>query len=60
MNTELLLGVVKKIRRKRPELRVVVCSSTLDAEAFLDFVVGNSKKRKKNVTTKSEVDLVLN
>ena len=29
LNTELLLGVVKKIRRARPELRVVVCSATL-------------------------------
>ncbi|EED91853.1 atp-dependent RNA helicase, partial [Thalassiosira pseudonana CCMP1335] len=37
LNTELLLGVVKKIRRVRPELRVVVCSATLDAEAFLEF-----------------------
>lgn len=45
MNTELLLGAVKKIRRVRPELRVVVCSATLDAGAFLDFFVGKKKKK---------------
>jgi ATP-dependent RNA helicase DDX35 len=27
LNTELLLGAVKKIRRARPELRVVICSA---------------------------------
>ncbi|KAL7530717.1 hypothetical protein ACHAWF_003492, partial [Thalassiosira exigua] len=44
-NTELLLGAIKKIRRVRPELRVIVCSATLDAEAFLDFFVGRKRKR---------------
>ena len=53
LNTEMLLGVVKKIRRVRPQLRVVVCSATLDAQAFLEFFVGgkssssSSKKRKE-------------
>ena len=53
LNTEILLGVVKKIRRVRPQLRVVVCSATLDAQAFLEFFVGGksssslSKKRKE-------------
>ncbi|KAL7536974.1 hypothetical protein ACHAXR_007511 [Thalassiosira sp. AJA248-18] len=56
LNTELLLGVVKKIRRVRPDLRVVVCSATLDAEAFLEFFVGKSKKKKeqKNVNEKQQ------
>ena len=47
LNTELLLGVVKKIRRVRPELRVVVCSATLDAAAFLDFFAGKKSKKKE-------------
>jgi len=47
LNTELLLGVVKKIRRVRPQLRVVVCSATLDAQAFLEFFTG-SKSSSKN------------
>lgn len=38
-NTEILMGVVKKIRRKRTDLRIIVCSATIDAEAFLDFFI---------------------
>ena len=40
LNTDTLLGLVKKIRRKRPDLRVIICSATIDAQRFLDFFVG--------------------
>ncbi|TKA54985.1 hypothetical protein B0A53_02458 [Rhodotorula sp. CCFEE 5036] len=35
--TDLLLGVLKKIRRVRPELRVVISSATIEAQHFVEF-----------------------
>lgn len=35
--TDIVIGLIKKIQRRRPELRVVVASATLDAEKVHDF-----------------------
>jgi len=35
--TDLLLAILKKVCRKRPSLRIIVSSATLDATAFLEF-----------------------
>ncbi|MGF1973911.1 DEAD/DEAH box helicase family protein, partial [Staphylococcus aureus] len=35
--TDLLLALLKKIRRQRPALRVVVASATLDADAYAAY-----------------------
>ncbi|KAL2041134.1 hypothetical protein N7G274_006078 [Stereocaulon virgatum] len=37
LSTDILLGVLKKIRKRRPDLRIVVSSATLQAEDFLRF-----------------------
>lgn len=37
LSTDVLLGILKKIRRRRKELRIVVSSATLQAEEFARF-----------------------
>ncbi|KAJ8131180.1 hypothetical protein O1611_g2448 [Lasiodiplodia mahajangana] len=37
ISTDILLGLLKKIRRRRPELRIIISSATLQAEEFLGF-----------------------
>ncbi|TQS32136.1 hypothetical protein Golomagni_07558, partial [Golovinomyces magnicellulatus] len=43
ISTDTLLGLLKKIRRKRPELRIIISSATLQAEDFLNFFSSNSE-----------------
>ncbi len=40
LSTDILLGVLKKILRRRTQLRIVVSSATLQAEDFLGFFSG--------------------
>ncbi|KAI0200636.1 P-loop containing nucleoside triphosphate hydrolase protein [Astrocystis sublimbata] len=42
ISTDILLGLLKKIRRRRPELRIIISSATLQAEAFLNFFSASS------------------
>ncbi|KAL2256742.1 hypothetical protein VTK26DRAFT_1188 [Humicola hyalothermophila] len=37
IGSDILLGLLKKIRKKRPELRIIISSATLQAEDFRDF-----------------------
>jgi ATP-dependent RNA helicase DDX35 len=43
LSTDVLLGVLKKILKKRPhDLRIIISSATLQAEDFLKFFMGNT------------------
>jgi ATP-dependent RNA helicase DDX35 len=48
LNSDAVLGLIKKIRRKRKDLRVIVCSATIDAQAFLDFFIGKTDETTAN------------
>ena len=41
LNSDAVLGLLKKIRRVRKNLRLVVCSATIDAQLFLNFFMEN-------------------
>ena len=46
---DIILGLLKKVMRKRTDLRIIVCSATVDAEELkLYFDEGEKKEKKKN------------
>ena len=44
INTDILLGLIRKIMKKRPELRVIIASATLNVQQLLDFFETNNSK----------------
>lgn len=46
LNTDLCLGLLKKIQKQRPNLRLIISSATIDADKFHDFF--NSKENGSN------------
>ncbi|KAL4727311.1 hypothetical protein ACLX1H_006218 [Fusarium chlamydosporum] len=48
ISTDVLMGLLKKIRRKRPELRIIISSATLQAKEFLDFFTRSSDEQASN------------
>lgn len=41
LHSDILMGLLKKIQRKRPELRIIITSATLDAVSFKNFFETN-------------------
>ncbi|KAF2203200.1 P-loop containing nucleoside triphosphate hydrolase protein [Delitschia confertaspora ATCC 74209] len=46
LSSDILLGLLKKIRKKRADLRIIISSATLDAENFLRFFASDSSEKK--------------
>lgn len=54
LSSDVLLGLLKKIRKKRADLRIIVSSATIQAEDFLDFfsrTEGDEKESKSSIAT---------
>lgn len=49
LSSDILLGLLKKIRKRRTDLRLIISSATLDAEQFLNFFVGPQDDETKPV-----------
>ncbi|EGZ16615.1 hypothetical protein PHYSODRAFT_544074 [Phytophthora sojae] len=53
LETDLLLGLIKKIQRKRPDLRVIIASATLQVDTFVRFFRSKRKDMGQNGETGS-------
>ncbi|THH20964.1 hypothetical protein EW146_g488 [Bondarzewia mesenterica] len=49
--TDLLLAVLKKICRKRPSLRLIISSATLNATAFLEYFTSNASSSSATIVS---------
>ncbi|KAK5660774.1 hypothetical protein OQA88_12141 [Cercophora sp. LCS_1] len=45
ISSDILLGLLKKIRKRRPELRIIISSATLQAEDFCNFFSENGQDK---------------
>lgn len=48
--TDILMGLLKKILKRRKDLRVIVCSATIDADHMFDFFNFNKTEDKSKDT----------
>ena len=51
LSTDILLGILKKIMKRRSDLRVIVSSATLQAQEFVDFFDLRSTEETKSTDT---------
>ncbi|CAG2252831.1 DHX35 [Mytilus edulis] len=50
LNTDIILGLLRKIQKKRTDLRIIIASATLDAEEMRDFFNNNETGDKSKDT----------
>ncbi|KAI1388849.1 P-loop containing nucleoside triphosphate hydrolase protein [Hypoxylon trugodes] len=58
ISTDILLGLLKKIRKRRPELRIIISSATLQAEDFLSFF-SQSESREPSDDENNEIGSII-
>lgn len=58
ISTDILLGLLKKILKRRPDLRIVVSSATLQAEGFLTFFARTGDEAGIDHTAQSKATIV--
>ncbi|KAL2071533.1 hypothetical protein VTL71DRAFT_12768 [Oculimacula yallundae] len=57
LSTDVLLGVLKKILKRRPkDLRIIISSATLQAEDFLRFFMGDAESQPKSSNSLMTLD----
>ncbi|CVL04418.1 hypothetical protein FPRO04_05907 [Fusarium proliferatum] len=59
ISTDVLLGLLKKIRRKRPELRIIISSATLQAKEFLEFFTRSSDDQPNKTDKKDDTGTIV-
>ena len=54
LSSDVLLGVLKKISRRRPQLRIVISSATLVAEDFMRFFTASENDKPEDANDEGE------
>ena len=56
ISTDVLLGLLKKIRKRRPELRIIISSATLQAEKFLNFFSQSGEEKTSDAKDGAKIE----
>ena len=56
LNIDVLLAVLQDVRRRRPELRIIIMSASIDAERFAQFMGDNKKDVEGGAENNAESD----